>query len=189
MENETTQALIRGISSDAIVGVVATLLGTVLGWLLGLLQNRGRLVAFIGSWKEAFTCGSGVFDGKAESIQEAKCYSFDLVIELYNSSHLPRIARDICIVYTCKAGRIRKKELLRCTPKDKATAHQAGGGTRYDQVSAINIGPNEIVTLTLHQGFTRNGDSLEFREKADMVFFEYRDARNHTHRKLISKLD
>ena len=188
LETEATKKLLFGISSDAIVGVVATLLGTILGWFLSVIQNYGRLVVYIKSWEESYVRGAGVFDERTEDIRDAKRYIFDLEIEVYNNSHVPKIARDICVVFTKKKRFHKNKLLLRCTPNDQATAHHAGGGTQYNKVAAKNVAPNEIITLTLHHGFIQEDNPFTFREQANRVYLEYKDAKNHINRILIKKL-
>ena len=37
----------------ALIGVGATIAGTVLGWMLNNLSNRGKLNIFVSSWKTA----------------------------------------------------------------------------------------------------------------------------------------
>ena len=77
MEHETAKSIPSGISSDAIVGIIGTLLGTILGWLLSVIQNQGRMKIYIKSWEETFIrTGGGMLDREITDIDGANYYSY-----------------------------------------------------------------------------------------------------------------
>ena len=46
---------------EAMVGVIGTILGTVLGWFLNSISNRGKIKLFVSSWENEFRWGYNVF--------------------------------------------------------------------------------------------------------------------------------
>lgn len=46
--------------TTALIGVGATLAGTVLGWVLNNLSNRGKLNIFVSSWEDSFKYNNSI---------------------------------------------------------------------------------------------------------------------------------
>ena len=149
MDNEITIALI---------GVGATIAGTVLGWMLNNLSNRGKLNIFVFSWNDSFehtnSIGAMVPCSKREEVQ---CYTYEVSFDLYNSSGNTKIMRNIQIVFTDGKDDIEKH-----TPKDDATKRYSHPMVFYDDVEPINIPPKAVIKLDLHNGAWDKDGELDF---------------------------
>lgn len=64
----------------SVIGVIATLVGTILGWFLNNLSNRGKLTIFTFLWKENFRRKTS-FEKKMMNYQKLKKYSHISIIQ------------------------------------------------------------------------------------------------------------
>lgn len=176
MDNEITIALI---------GVGATIAGTVLGWMLNNLSNRGKLNIFVFSWNDSFehtnSIGAMVPCSKREEVQ---CYTYRVSFDLYNSSGNTKIMRNIQIVFADGKDDIEKQ-----TPKDDATKRYSHPMVFYDDVEPINIPPKAVIKLDLHNGAWDKDGELDFIWKTKKVYLVYTDEKNKTRRILIKSED
>ena len=46
--------LIRGNDMDAVISVIGTIPGTILGWVLNSLSTGGELKTYVSSWNDSF---------------------------------------------------------------------------------------------------------------------------------------
>lgn len=168
----------------AAIGVGGTLLGTVLGWVLNNLTNRGKLYAYVSVWKDDFRTGSGGFDSASQSIEETKGYMYSVALEMYNSSASTKIMRDIKIVFSDE-----KRVLWERTPDDEATRRFAAAATWYDKVGPINIPPKAVIKLNLRDDVWAEKGEMDFIWKAKKVYLQYMDEKNRRRKKLIKKED
>ena len=84
----------------AIIGVVGTLLGTILGWLLSVLSNKGKVSVYLSSWTETFRHKDKEgFMINSASESQAEYFEYECSLDIYNSSSDTKILRDIKIVF------------------------------------------------------------------------------------------
>lgn len=175
------------MSSDAVtalIGVGATLAGTILGWLLNNFSNRGKLNIFVSSWEDKFRynkMGEMVDSSKRE---EAAYYTFRVSFDLYNSSGNTKIMRNIEIVFNDG-----KKDIEKVKPDDEATKRYSHPMTFYDKVEPINIPPKVVIKLNLRDGVWNTDGKLDFVWKTKKVYLVYSDEKNKIRRKLIKTED
>lgn len=171
--------------TTALIGVGATIVGTVLGWMLNTLSNRGKLNIFVSSWEENFqynnSIGEMVSCSKREEVQN---YSYKVSFDLYNSSGNTKIMRNIQIVFNDGKGDIEKH-----TPMDDATKRFSNPLVFYDKVEPINIPPKAVIKLNLHDGVWNENEKLDFIWKSKKIFLKYTDEKNKIRRKLIKTED
>ena len=176
MDNEITTALI---------GVGATIVGTVLGWMLNNLSYRGKLNVFVSSWKDSFkynnSRGEMVPCSKREEVQS---YTYEVSFDLYNSSGNTKIMRNIQIVFANGKDDIEKQ-----TPKDDSTKRYAHSMVYYDDVEPVNIPPKVVIKLDLHKGAWDKDGELDFIWKTKKIYLVYIDEKNKTRRILIKSED
>lgn len=165
----------------ALLGILGTLGGTVLGWFLNTLSQKGKLNIYVSSWCDKFQYNdeSG-FKRPSLSIGQTESYVYHLSLDLYNNSGTTKIMRNIEIVFAAD-----KTELSRSVPKDDATRRYSGPANFYDAVEPINIPPKTVLKIDLHEGYWK--DSLNFIWKVDRVFLRYTDGKNKTRTLPIKK--
>lgn len=168
----------------AAIGVGGTLLGTVLGWFLNNLSNMGRLSIYVCEWNDEFKTNNAGEIVSSQSIEETEYYSFDLSLDLYNSSGSTKIMRDIQIVYTDGW-----RQLWKGVPDDVSTRRFSAGTTRYNRVEPINIPPKMVIKLNLRDGLWKMTNELDFVWKTKKIYFQYTDEKNKRRKKLIRKAD
>ena len=167
----------------AIVGVIGTLAGTVLGWLLNNISQTGKLNFHLLKWQDEFKFNSSGVLKPSSSKEETKHYSYKLSLDIYNSSGETKIMRDIEIVFAN-----RKKILFSDTPKDDSTVYKTQFSWRYDDLKAINIAPKTVLTLDLHNGFwAKEDDNFSLLWKTDNVYLRYKNEKNQNKKVKINK--
>ena len=165
----------------AIIGVLGTLAGTVLGWVLNSLSNKGRLKIFVSSWEDKFLHQDS-YGGMApsNSIDETEFYNYEFSLDVYNSSSESKIMRDIIVSFN--EG---KKDIEQSTPNDDSTKHGGNPLWFFCAVGPITIPPKTVINLKLHNGSSRQNGGLDYIWKTQKVFIKYRDERNKQKRVLI----
>ena len=167
-----------------IIGVIGTLLGTVLGWVLSNLSQRGKLNIYP-TWRDEFRHNDG-YGGMAKSRNqdEAKLFMYYLTLDLYNSSGEPKIMRKIEVAYFRD-----KHELFRDTPDDDSTGRSNGAIRFYDKILPITIPAKTVYTIKLHGGFWDSEDKFSQIWETNKVMLAYRDDRDKEKKIIIVKDD
>lgn len=157
----------------AIVGVVGTLAGTVLGWLLNNLSQIGKLNIFVSSFEDKFRHNKIGCMVSSSSIEETQLYSYKLILDLYNSSGTAKIMRNITVVFSDG-----KKVLFKSIPNDDSTRRSSGPAWFYDEIGPVNIPPKSIIQLNLHRSAWKSEGGLDFIWKTKKVYLTYLDENN-----------
>lgn len=176
------------MSSDAFWGIMGTLLGTVmgalLGWILTELNNHGKLRCFVKTWHAHLD----MLDERGELVtcyefMKPEYFNYDFTIEIYNSSRLPKIIRDGKIVF-CKD----EEPLIEFIPCDKTRVPKYVTSSSFSELPALCVPATDVITLDLFG--TIKGDNAGFPEleKANEVYFQYKNERNKTRRWKIADI-
>lgn len=170
----------------ALIGVGATIAGTVLGWILNNLSNRGKLNIFVSFWEDNFKYNKMGVMVPCNKREEVQSYTYKVSLELYNSSGSTKIMRNIQIVFTDG-----EKDIENQTPEDDATERRSSTilPCVYDDVSPINIPPKAVIKLDLHNGIWDEEGKLDFIWKTKKIYLVYTDEKNKTRRMLIKAED
>lgn len=165
----------------ALIGVGATIVGTVLGWILNNLSNKGKLNIFVSSWEDSFEHSNLL----GEMIPCSKCseveyYTYKISLDIYNSSGNTRIMRNIQIVFSDGKHDLRKE-----TPQDDATKRVSSPIVYYDDVGPINIPPKKVINVALHGGARNKDGELDFIWMSQKVYLTYANEKNKIRRKLL----
>lgn len=170
--------------TTALIGVGATIAGTVLGWVLNNLSNRGKLNIYVSSWEDKFQyndIGEMVSCSKREEVQS---YTYKISFDLYNSSGNTKIMRNIQIAFSDGKSDIEKQ-----TPQDDATKRFLSKMVFYDDVKPINIPPKAVIKLDLHNGSWNKDGELDYIWKTKKVYLIYKDEKNKIKRIFIKSED
>ena len=81
----------------ALLGILGTLGGTILGWFLNALSQKGKLNVFVTSWKDKFEYNSVGSMVPSFSKEQTSYYAYNLSLDLYNSSAETKIMSNIRI--------------------------------------------------------------------------------------------
>ena len=167
-----------------IIGLIGTLLGTALGWLLSNLSQRGKLNIYP-TWRDEFRHNDG-YGGMAssKSINEAKLYMYYFTLDLYNSSGEPQIMRKIEVAFYND-----KEELFRDTPEDDSTGRSNGPLRFYDKVLPLTIPAKTVYTLRLHGGFWDSDERFSKIWETNNIAITYRNYRNKEQKVIIKNDD
>lgn len=157
----------------AIVGVLGTLAGTFLGWLLNNLSRRGKVNIYVTSFKDEFKHNEMGCMVPSSSIEQTQSYTYRLILDLYNSSGETKILRNLTIVFNDG-----KNDLFKSVPKDDSTRRASGFVNFYDTICPINISPKSIIQLNLHNGAWVDGGGLDFIWKTKKIYLTYIDEKN-----------
>ena len=155
----------------AIIGVAGTLLGTVLGWILNNLSKAGKLNVFLCSWDPFYYSHDNAgFKIRSKNENEARRFSYELVLDFYNSGGETKAMRDIKVIFN--DGNM---DVYISHPKDKHKTFSKNNKTLYERLSSINVLPKSIVQISVFDdiGETESGKSVVL--KAKKVYLEYSD--------------
>ncbi|WP_099467810.1 hypothetical protein [Konateibacter massiliensis] len=168
----------------ALLGIIGTLVGTVLGWFLNNLSQRGKLNIYVSSWKDKFEYNHIGTMVPSSSIEQTESYSYRLALDLYNDSGETKIMRNVEIVFA------KNKEVLYCSvPKDEATGRTSHPMAYYDDVLPINIPPKTVLHIELFKGVWKSNTSLDFIWKTTSVFLRYVNENNKKVSVMINKVN
>lgn len=166
----------------ALLGIVGTLGGTVLGWVLNNLSQRGKLNIYVSAWKDELEYNHNGEMVSSSSIEQTKSYSYRLKLDLYNGSGETKIMRNIEIVFA------KNKEVLYCSmPKDEATKRISHPVAFYDNVLPINIPPKAVIHIELFDWVWNDNGSLDFIWETTSVFLRYVNEKNKNVSVMINK--
>lgn len=166
----------------ALIGVLGTLGGTVLGWFLNTLSQRGKLDIYISSWKDEFKYNNIGTMAPSSSIEQTESYNYELSLDLYNNSGEMKIMRNIKVVFSNS-----KNELYQSIPKDDATRRISHPMVFYDEVLPINIPSKSVINIKLHNVVWNKNGSLDFIWNTNSIFLRYTDEKNKDKKILIKK--
>ena len=166
---------------EALFGIIGTILGTILGWLLNSISTKGKLVFSVAKWEDSFQRnGSMGCMEPSKSIEETEVYSYNLLLDVYNSSADTLIMRDIRIVFSDG-----NQDVHSSTPKNDSTRRTSSHMSFYDDIIPVNVPPKSVLQLHLHDGEWKNEHKMDFIWKTKKVFFAYKDMKNNERRFLI----
>ncbi len=168
----------------AAIGVGGTLLGTLLGWALNNLSNRGKLYTYVSEWKDEFMTGAGGYDCASKSMEEARGYIYSLSLDLYNSSASTKIMRDIKVVFADENSVLWER-----TPDDETTKKLTVAAIWYDKIKPINVPPKAVMKLNLRDDVWDKNGEMDFIWKTKKIYLQYTDEKNKCRKKLIKKED
>ena len=165
----------------AIIGVIGTLLGAVLGWCLNYFSSKGGITIYISSWDVQFKTSSA-YGGYAQSscINGTECIDYLCSVDIYNSSSNTRMIRDIQIVFYED-----KRVLLKSVPFDGKT----NGKQKPRIVMPINIPPKSAVNSQFQSSIMIIEKEYEDVWKTNRILFEYRNEKNKRKRVLIKEVE
>lgn len=144
----------------AVVGVIGTLLGTCLGWVLNEFSQRGKLHLFVKSWIDNFDAVGGKSNCSSNK-SEIFRYKYEGTIEIYNSSSVAKIMRNIEVSFNDNEN----TNLFESVPFDHALDIQSQFGSRGVRIKPINIPPKTVVLLSIY-------DYIEIAERGSDCFWE-----------------
>lgn len=158
----------------AIIGVIGTLAGTFLGWLLNSLSQKGKLNAYISSFEDSFKHNEIGCMVPSKSKEQSESYSYTLILDLYNASDKTKILRDITVVFSDG-----KHELYKSIPYDDRTERSSGPLRHYDKICPINVLPKNVIRLELHNGIWLKEKKFDFIWDTQKIYLTYIDEKNN----------
>lgn len=168
----------------AIIGVIGTLFGTVLGWLLNSVSKKGKLNIYVYSWEDEFMYNCKGRLTKSSSEEQTEHYGYKLSLDLYNSSGETKIMRNIRIVFVQS-----KDKMLVNIPKDETTKRIGQISTHYDDINVVNIPSKSVININLHSGKWRSDgkNPLECIWNTNKVYLLYVNEKNQEKKILIKE--
>lgn len=164
----------------AIIGVMGTLFGTVVGWLLNFLQQKGKLNIYVKDGLNAkFETADSV---PAESKDKVECFSYDITLDIYNSSGNTKIMREVEIWFYNNKNIIKKD-----IPKDNSKTKIEGGIFIHFDVEMINISAKSGRQLLFHNYFWN--DEMNFIWNVTSIKLHYKNEKGKDKEILIEKKD
>lgn len=162
----------QNISSHTseIIGLIGTLAGTFIGWLLHFLSdNAGKTHIF----------ADELCDRKARQRE----YAYIIKIMVFNSSHKKQCMRNIRFSFKDKKG----KEMFESWPGEGSCTWEI---VRSKNVNKKNSGMQWVNSYTPVEFIFSDwleGNDYEQLSSVKKIYFQYEDRKNHTKKILIKK--
>ena len=168
---------------EAMVGVIGTILGTVLGWFLNSISNRGKIKLFISSWENEFRCRNEYGDMvKTPAPEKVEYYSCSFALDIYNSSGEPKIMRNIQLAYNNG-----KSDVIKHIPQDEDSRRNSSGLIRYDDIIPLTIPAKSVFQIHLRDGLWHQSTEFPSLWNVEKVYLLYTDENNKEKRTLINE--
>ena len=164
-------------TETALIGVLGTLLGTLLGWWLNSLSQKGKLSFYVATWEDKFEHNELGEMVRSSDKAEARLYSCKMALDIYNSSADTKIMRNVQFVF---AGDDR--EIRVCTPNDQSSERFVARTYRYDKIGPINIPPKTVINVVLSSYEWDKDNSLKDYWGINNIYLRYTDEKNKTHK-------
>lgn len=163
-----------------IIGVIGSLLGTIIGWWLNNISRRGKLTAYV----ENGINGEFVTEGglPATSLEKSQYFNYRFNIDIYNSSSDTKIMRDIKLSF-CNNFKQRFSE----TPYDISRMISGMAAPIHKPVELFNIPPKTAIRAELYGYISKEHLSEIFDTTA--VYLIYKNERNKHKRILVEKFE
>ncbi len=159
-------------------GIIGALLGVIVTLVLtNLLRHLGKLYIYATEIKTEFTRLDGYGCMKDCDILEAQYATFDLDVEIYNNSEVPKALRDFAFRFYCD-----KELLLEETPDDNRTARSNGHWLIRDGFYIYNLNPKTISRLSFHLSLGEE-DTSKIKKFNKIVI----SCKNHKHKEIVLK--
>lgn len=158
---------------EIIVAVASTVIGTIVGWILGQI-NFGKVHVSITNFSEEYLYvepGYMSIPGKRDN----ELYEAELLFKicLYNSSSINKAIRNCTLVFYDCANRL----IMEKSVEDQSSRKQSGYGSSCDKVEIVNIPAHESADV---KGIAWIGD-IDLMYQVKKIKFRYEDAKFHKH--------
>lgn len=165
--------------AGALIGVIGAALISIVGWL----SKKGRVIVTVtrSEHRVMKKDGEGGFVSRSER-DDAVLYSYELELDLYNSSSEARIMRNITLGY-----RAEGKRLFSHTPMDSSTRRFVGSMTFHDPVSALNLQPKCVSHVRLLGSIWNTDERFSKLWDVDEIVLTYSDETGHVTKVPIDK--
>lgn len=168
--------IIEYINQSAIIGVIGSLSGVILGFILNLVIKIGKIKVIPNSLSQTILEINANGDPILSKIinSNTKSVTIKLNIDLYNTSSFnQKIGRDFKFIFKSKKREI-SKEIFYITESPYS----------IKKFKNINLKPNELLNYVLEVCIK---DNFEMFLESDYCL-EYKDSRNCSIRKKINKI-
>ena len=164
------------------VGIIGTILGTVLGWFLNSISNRGKIKLFVSSWENEFWRRNDYGEmAKTPAPEKIECYSCSFALDIYNSSGEPKIMRNIQIAYNNG-----KSDVIKHIPQDEDSRRNSSGLILYDDITPLTIPAKSIFQIHLRDGLWHESTEFPSLWNVERIYLLYMDENNKEKRVLLT---
>lgn len=155
----------------AIISVIGTLSGVLLGVLLNKIFSSGRLKIFQNDFEISYfeSDNVGGFIRKDKFTTKTEHANINFELDFYNSSSEPKIARNIFFLMENKQTKIRSKIY------DLDTQRLSDGRNIRDELETINIPPKAVLNFKLAVYILK--ENLHLVKKSRM-YMHYKNSKN-----------
>ena len=169
----------------AAIGVIGTLLGTILGWVLNSISQMGRLSFYVSRWEHEVKSNVRGVMLQCSTKDSAENYHYELEFDVYNSSNETKIMRDVRLSFRSKGI-----ALFEDKPYDGSTVSTDGRYRHYEVVSPINIPPNSVLAVSVFGGFWKRDDAgFSSIWNVDSVVLVYKDEKGRDRTVNVATVD
>ncbi|MBU5333575.1 hypothetical protein KQI61_15355 [Anaerocolumna aminovalerica] len=151
----------------SIIGVCGTLFGTILGWILNSLSNKGKIYfsdieinnRYMGLKED------GVSTGYIDNKNKATSYYFTVSLNSYNSSNNFMAIKNIRLEFYNG-----NKLTVSVVPKDDNTMRKSGVKVITDKASIYNIHPKTIMNYKFSYAFHKDITDIINATKINLIY-------------------
>ena len=166
---------------NSIIAGLFSILGTIVGWWLNNLSQKGKIQIYVKNASEKFTKrNENGFDDSCDKL-DAMSYKFNVLLDIYNSSREISIMRNIDFIFEDK-----KRKIFCEVPLD-VTNHVMNDIVigRYKTVSIINVPPKSAINLAMHVYIEQKDENWNFLGDINKIKIRYYNNKNRPKTKVI----
>lgn len=162
-------------------GIIGALLGVIVTTILNeYIKSKGRVNFYFLNYKNRFMSTDDYgFYGETNDIENSKGFEYEFEMQLYNSSDINKIIREIEIEFICKNGVITTKAY------DESTRRVESSRMIKDELKVINIRPKEIIVLTISGHLNKGDENILMLKDIKRINLKAKDYRDKPIKKLI----
>ena len=166
--------------SDGMIGIIGTILGTVVGWLLSFIRF-GKLSVNIEEVRHENFYDSDEIETEEGREKTWESTTIEVMVRIYNLYDVNRFICDYKICLLDKNNKILEEKNL----MDKSTAQSHSYGTVAEDIKVVNVQPHECVDINAFQFF----DEYQHLKDTKKILFKYKTADIIKQHKIKRKVD
>lgn len=166
--------------SEGMIGIIGTILGTIVGWLLSFVRCGKTSVAVEKVERKDFFHLDivGVEDGQENRWESS---AIDVRLRIYNLYDINKFICDCKICLLDKNNRILEEKNL----MDRSTARSHPYGTEAKDIKIVNVAPHECVDINAFQFF----DEYQSLKETKTIVIKYKTTDIIKRHKIKHKVD
>lgn len=168
-------------------GIFGVLLGVVV--TMGsteLIKRWGKIYNYFDNWNASLykqdSCGASIRTS-LDDYEESYCYNYEFDMQIFNSSQIYKVLRDIKIEF------VFENKSIFDIPKDSATTRHLAYGVISDEIKSINLVPMQILNYKLSGYIEKDRINMGDFRTIKKIYFHSKNHKGKKVRELVKEFN